>query len=81
MGWATWGAIYFTVWWTVLFMVLPFGVKREEVEQVGHQPGAPARPQILKKFLWTSVLSAVLVLLAWASGHFGLVEWRTLFRE
>jgi predicted secreted protein len=80
MGWATWAAIYFTVWWTVLFAVLPFGVKRDEAEQVGHQPGAPARPLLIKKFIWTSIISALLVLAAWATNYFGLVDWRALFR-
>lgn len=82
MGWATWAAIYFTVWWTVLFMVLPFGHKQEgNVKEVGYLPGTPARPLIVKKFIWTTILSAILVALAWASGHFGLVDWRALFRE
>ncbi len=81
MGWATWAAIYFTVWWTVLFMVLPFGRKQEgDVNEVGYLPGTPARPQIAKKFLWTTILSAILVALAWASGHFGLVDYRALLQ-
>jgi len=81
MGWATWAAIYFTVWWVVLFMVLPFGVRRPATDEPGHQIGAPARPLILRKFLWTTGLSAVLVSLAWASGHFGWVDWHALFRD
>lgn len=81
MGWATWAAIYFTVWWTVLFAVLPFGVKREAAEQVGHQPGAPANPLLIKKFIWTSVISALLVLAAWATSYFGWIDWRALLRE
>lgn len=80
MGWATWAAIYFTVWWTVLFMVLPFGRKQEgDVQEVGYLPGTPARPLIVKKFIWTTILSAILVGLGWASGYFGLVDWRALF--
>src|SRR3712207_9202750 len=30
MHWATGLAVYFTIWWTVLFAVLPFGVRRDE---------------------------------------------------
>lgn len=82
MGWATWAAIYFTVWWTVLFMVLPFGRAQEgDVDTVGHQPGAPARPMLIRKFVWTSIISALLVALAWASVRYGLVDWKALFRE
>lgn len=81
MGWATWAAIYFTVWWTVLFAVLPFGVKRDEAEQVGHQPGAPARPMILRKFIWTSIISALLVFAAWSMAKMGLLDWRAFMQE
>lgn len=81
MGWATWAAIYFTVWWTVLFAVLPFGVNREAAEQVGHQPGAPANPLLIKKFIWTSLISALLVLAAWSTSYFGWIDWRALLRE
>lgn len=81
MGWATWAAIYFTVWWTVLFMVLPFGVKRDMAPEVGHEVGAPAQPMIIKKFLWTTVISAALVLLALVAVKTGVLDWRALMRE
>jgi predicted secreted protein len=81
MGWATWAAIYFTVWWTVLFLVLPFGRKQEgDANEVGHQPGAPARPMIVKKFIWTTIISAIILTIVWSSGHFGLVDWKALLR-
>ncbi len=55
-------AVYFIVWWVVLFAVLPFGV-RSQAEAVdvtpGTDPGAPVRPQLLRKMLVTTVLAAV----------------------
>lgn len=56
-------AIYFVMWWIVLFAVLPFGVKsqHESGDVVpGSEPGAPVAPLLLKKALWTTVASAVL---------------------
>ena len=56
-------AIYFTMWWTVLFAVLPFGVRgqHESGEIVaGSEPGAPQRPLMMKKALWTTLVTAIL---------------------
>ena len=62
MSLATAIAIYFIVWWVVLFMVLPWGVRsQEEGGDVvgGSDPGAPAIPRLWWKLLWTTVVSAV----------------------
>jgi len=65
---ATAAAIYFLVWWTVLFAVLPWGVRsQQESEQdivPGTDPGAPAIPHLGRKLLWTTVAAtAVFILL------------------
>ncbi len=57
-------AIYFILWWVVLFAVLPFGAHSahelgEEIE-TGHAPSAPVAPKLLWKFLATSVISGVI---------------------
>ena len=54
-------AIYITVWWTVLFAVLPLGMAQEDQfpPKDGSQWGAPANPNLKKKFItttWVSVL-------------------------
>jgi predicted secreted protein len=62
MGWATGIMVYFLVWWTVLFAVLPFGVQPEPnaEETDGGWRGAPRRAAILTKAIWTTVISTVL---------------------
>lgn len=69
-------ALYFIIWWTVLFAVLPFGVKSqvEHGEVVrGSEPGAPARPQLLRKALITTVVAAVIfAMVVWALRHIDL---------
>lgn len=56
-------AIYFVIWWTVLFAVLPFGVRNAheagEVVQQGNEAGAPVAHGLVKKFLITTVVAAV----------------------
>lgn len=55
-------AVYFTIWWIVLFAVLPWGV-RSQVESgdvvPGSEPGAPAAPKLLVKALWTTFVSGI----------------------
>lgn len=56
-------AIYFIVWWVVLFAVLPWGVRSQaEAGDVvdGSDPGAPAIPHLWAKLLWTTGVSALL---------------------
>lgn len=56
-------AVFFTMWWTVLFAVLPFGIRsqHEGPEVVpGSEPGAPQAPGLLKKAIWTTVATTVL---------------------
>lgn len=55
-------AVFFTIWWTVLFAVLPWGVRsqRENGEVVpGSEPGAPTAPLLVKKALWTTLAATV----------------------
>lgn len=62
MGWATGIMVYFLVWWTVLFAVLPFGIQpqADAGEVDGGWRGAPKRPAILTKMIWTTVISTLL---------------------
>jgi predicted secreted protein len=62
MSLATAIAIYFIIWWTVLFAVLPWGVRSQEESGTvtkGSDPGAPAVPQLGRKLIWTSIVAAL----------------------
>jgi predicted secreted protein len=60
-------AVYLTIWFTVLFAVLPIGVRSQSESgdvTPGTDPGAPVAPRILMKIGLTTLLSiAVFVLL------------------
>jgi predicted secreted protein len=60
-------AIYFVLWWIVLFAVLPWGVhsQHESGEMTpGTDPGAPVLPRLKLKLVWTTVVATV-VFAAW----------------
>jgi predicted secreted protein len=66
MAWTTIAAIYFIIWWTVLFAVLPFGIKSQhETGDVlpGTDSGAPVAPEFRSKLIWTTVVATVVFLL------------------
>ena len=56
-------AIFFLIWWVVLFAVLPWGIKSQHEGQdiaPGTDPGAPAKARIGWKLLWTTVAAAAI---------------------
>ena len=66
---ATAFAIYFVLWWVVLFLTLPFGVRSQHEDGAGApgtDPGAPILAKMGRKLIWTTVVSAVI---------FGVAMW------
>ena len=62
MSIATAIAIYFVIWWVVLFAVLPWGVRSQHESGAvapGTDPGAPAIPRLKAKLAWTTIVAAV----------------------
>ena len=70
-------AIYFVVWWVVLFAVLPFGVRSQHEEgggMAGTDPGAPIVHGMARKLVWTTIISAIVFAAGWGAHRFGLVS-------
>jgi predicted secreted protein len=82
MGPITSVAIFLTIWWTVLFAVLPWGVTSHAEAGIdkgdGGDPGAPVDPKIGKKFFTTTWISVLVFALLWTIVHFGLVKLPSL---
>ena len=67
MSIATAIAIYFIIWWVVLFAVLPWGVRSQHeggTVAPGTDPGAPVIPRLRAKLIWTTIVAA-LVFAVW----------------
>jgi predicted secreted protein len=77
MGPFTSVAIFLTIWWTVLFAVLPLGVISHAEAGIdkgdGGDPGAPVDPKLKKKFLTTTLISVVVFAIVWTIIKLGLV--------
>ena len=61
-------ALYFMIWWLVLFAVLPFGVRTQaEAGEVtpGTPPSAPARQNMIRLFAINTVVAAVVFSFVW----------------
>lgn len=78
-------AIYFVVWWIVLFAVLPWGVRTQDEEGdvvLGTTPSAPVRPMLVRKAIATSIVAAIVVFLLWVAVDrygIGVEEFTNLF--
>ncbi len=62
-------ALYFVVWWTLLFAVLPLRNQPETRPThvvPGQDPGAPAAPRLREKAIWTTLVAGAAFLIALA---------------
>lgn len=65
--------VFIVIWWLVLFMVLPVGVRRSEAPEEGHDPGAPAQPMMWRKVAATTAITAALFAIVYVVVEFELV--------
>ena len=58
--------VYICIWWIVFFSVLPVGINKQSPKfketLSGNDSGAPKNPQILKKFIITTIITSILFL-------------------
>ncbi|WP_274628578.1 DUF1467 family protein [Arvimicrobium flavum] len=63
MSWISGAAIFFIIWWVVLFGTLPFGVRTQDEDNdvtLGTVASAPRGPHMLRAFLRTTAISALI---------------------
>jgi len=77
MTWFSGFAIYLTIWWTVLFAVLPLGIVTHAEAGIdkgdGGDPAAPVDPKLKKKFFTTTWISLVVFGALWLVVRFHLI--------
>ncbi len=64
MSWVSIAAVYFVIWWLVLFAMLPFSLRtQDEADDVtlGTVPSAPQGPHMLRAIIRTTIVSAIIV--------------------
>ena len=70
-------AIYFVIWWIVLFLTLPFGIRSQHEDgegSPGTDPGAPVTTGMGRKLIWTTAVSAVLFAVSMLAYNAGLLN-------
>ena len=65
--------VFLVIWWLVLFTVLPFGIRRNEDPEAGHDHGAPVQPMLWRKVAATTAISAVLFAIVYVVIEFELI--------
>ncbi len=78
MGIGTILAIYFLIWWLVLFTVLPWGVRSQRESgnvTTGTDPGAPAIHRIGRSLLWTTIIASIVFVILWGIYAAGLIPF------
>ena len=75
MTWVTGLVLYIIIWWTVLFTMLPIGVRVPANPEPGIATSAPERPNLGRKMIWTTLTSIGVWLLIYALTQSGLISF------
>ncbi len=70
--------LFIIIWWLTLFIVLPWGVRRTENPEEGHDHGAPARPMLIRKLLITTGITIILFAAVYGVIEFSGISLREL---
>ena len=81
MGWISGIVVFFMIWWTALFMILPWGVRQQSGGVGQGIKGAPENPMMKQKFLATTLLSIVLWLIVFVLIEIDIISFRNLARQ
>jgi predicted secreted protein len=81
MHWMSGVTLFAVIWWTVLFAVLPWGVRPSSNPGKGHAASAPERPMLARKFIATTVIAVAIWLAIFAvvrANLFSFRDWAAL---
>ncbi len=63
MSWVSGAAIFFVIWWVVLFLALPIGLRTQDEDgdvTLGTTPSAPRGPHMARALLLATVFAIVI---------------------
>ncbi len=74
-------SVFLVIWWTVLFAVLPLGVKSHHEAGIevpgGGDPASPINPNLKRKFFTTTWVSVLIFAVVWVCFTFHLIKLPT----
>jgi predicted secreted protein len=70
-------AVYVVIWWTVLFAILPIGVRTQGEEDMvvpGTPESAPTQPRLLRIVWLTTLVASVVFGVIWLALRFRVID-------
>lgn len=78
MDWFTGAIVFLLTWWTVLFTVLPWGVRAAPRPPEEGIQAAPQNPMLKKKFIATTLISALVWLVIFVLIETDVISFRVM---
>ena len=80
MTWFTGLVAFILVWWLVLFAVLPWGIRHDMkfASPDERSPGSPLNPNLLRKFLITSIIAVLIWLVIYFALQANILDPRSI---
>lgn len=69
---------FFMIWWTVLFAVLPWGVRHPDRPEKGMMNGAPLKPDFKKIFLVNTGVTCVIWLVVFLLAQYDVISFQRM---
>jgi predicted secreted protein len=73
--------VFLMIFWTALFVVLPWGNAPSQKVEAGHFTSAPDKPRLLKKFITTFFLSLILWLIIAYLIEIDMIDFHAISNE
>ena len=71
--------IFVILWWIIFFSLLPIDVNREKKSIIkGSDAGAPENPKIVKKFIYSTLITSILFIIIYILVKYELLNIRNL---
>ena len=71
--------IYIIIWWIVFFAILPIDVERKKLIKVdGEDPGSPENPKMIKKFIYCTGITTILLIIIYLLMKFEYLNLRNI---
>lgn len=74
MGWFTGIIVYLMIWWTTLFAVLPWSLKRDE-------DGTPNDPKLIQKLMINTTIACTLWVIIYLLIETDLISFREIAKN
>tara|TARA_E500000178_G_C16815308_1_gene658888 strand:+ start:472 stop:723 length:252 start_codon:yes stop_codon:yes gene_type:complete len=70
---------FLVVWWPVFFMILPIGYEQlPQTKNFRFAKSAPKKPNVLIKFIFTTIFSVIITLIFWFLSYFNIFSLKSL---